>query len=216
MYCIYLFSDEYGLPKYVGKSKNFNQRIKQHLNKDRFIYKSWFYNWLNKQINESIEYFIDVLEICNDNNWQEKEKYWIKHIRENGYKLTNMTDGGDGNNNQIFNKESNEKRVLKLRGQKRTLEQRQNISKSLKGKIISQETRDKLRIINLGRPCLDSTKLKFSKKVIQKSLQGDFVNEFSSLTKASLFLNCRKSSLSNAIKQKSNGKFKEFLWEYKH
>ena len=51
------------------------------------------------------QYFIDILEEVNNLNWQEREKYWIKHIKENGYKLTNMTDGGDGNNNQIFTEE---------------------------------------------------------------------------------------------------------------
>ena len=48
MFCIYLFSDEFGVPKYVGKAKCFKTRIKQHINRDRFIYKSYFYNWLNK------------------------------------------------------------------------------------------------------------------------------------------------------------------------
>lgn len=48
IFCIYVFSDECGMPKYVGKTKCFDTRIKQHLNVDRFRYRSWFYNWLNK------------------------------------------------------------------------------------------------------------------------------------------------------------------------
>ena len=97
MFCIYVFSDEYGVPKYVGKTKNLNLRIKQHI-KDRLKRKSHFYNWLNKQISQDKEYFIDILEEVTQDNWQEREIYWIQHIKENNYPLTNMTEGGDGNN----------------------------------------------------------------------------------------------------------------------
>jgi excinuclease UvrABC nuclease subunit len=31
MFCIYIFSDFEGLPIYVGKAKNFDSRVKQHL-----------------------------------------------------------------------------------------------------------------------------------------------------------------------------------------
>ena len=91
MYCIYVFSDEFGIPKYVGKTKHFETRIKQHLYKDRFMYNSYFYRWLNKHLSEDKQFFVDILEEVNDSNWQEREKYWIKHVKENGYKLTNIT-----------------------------------------------------------------------------------------------------------------------------
>lgn len=60
MITIYVFSDENCFPKYIGKTKELDRRIKQHLNCDRFKYKSWFYNWLNKQIKEGIGYYIDI------------------------------------------------------------------------------------------------------------------------------------------------------------
>jgi group I intron endonuclease len=215
MYCIYVFSDENCLPKYVGKTKCFKTRIKQHLNKDRFIYKSYFYNWLNKQLSEDKEYFIDILEEVNDSNWQEKEKYWIKHIKENGYKLTNMTDGGDGNNNQIFTEESKEKRRQKRLGHKLSEHTKKLISEAHKGKIVLESTKQKLRDINLGKPCPEHVKEFTSKKLNQYTLQGIFIKTFNSLTEASLEIGCRKSSLSNAIIRNKTKKFKGFLWEYK-
>lgn len=215
MYCIYVFSDENGIPKYVGKTKCFKTRIKQHLNKDRFIYKSYFYNWLNKQLSEDKEYFIDVLEEVSDSNWQEKEKYWIKHIKENGYKLTNMTDGGDGNNNQIFTEESKEKRRKKMLGNKLSEKTKMLISKAHKGKVVSEVTKQKLREINLGKPCPQHVKEFTSKKVNQYALNGEFIKTFNSLTEASVEIGFRKSSLSNAIKRKKVKKFKGFLWDYK-
>jgi group I intron endonuclease len=215
MYCIYVFSDEFGIPKYVGKTKCFNTRIKQHLNKDRFIYKSYFYNWLNKQLLEDKEYFIDILEEVDDSNWKEKEKYWIKHIKENGYKLTNMTDGGDGNNNQVFTEESKERRRQKMLGHKLSEHTKKLISEAHKNKIVLESTKQKLREINLGKPCSEHVKELLSKEVNQYTLQGTYIKTFKSLTEASKEIDCRKSSLSNVIKTKKIKKFKGFLWEYK-
>lgn len=100
IFCIYVFSDEWGIPKYVGKTINLKTRIKQHL-KYRLRIKCYFYNWLNKQIREDKEFFIDILETVTEDNWKEREIYWIKHIQENGYKLANMTEGGDGNSTAL-------------------------------------------------------------------------------------------------------------------
>lgn len=214
IFCIYVFSDEWGVPRYVGKSKNFNVRIKQHLNRDRFRYKSHFYNWLNKCISEEIEYFVDILEEVTQENWKEREVFWIKHIKENGYKLTNMTDGGDGNNNQIFSEESKKQRSESRKGVRLSERTKQLISERHKGRLVSTETRLKLSEINKGKPCLESTKLKFSKSVTQLDLNGNILAVFKSLTDAANSINCRKSSLANAIIQKNNGKFKGFLWKY--
>jgi group I intron endonuclease len=215
MFCIYLFSDEFGVPKYVGKSKCFKTRVKQHVNRDRFRYKSHFYNWLNKQISESKEYFIDVLEEVYQENHKEREKYWIKHIKENGYKLTNMTDGGDGNNNQVFTEESKEKRRQKMLGHKLSEHTKKLISEAHKDKIVLESTKQKLREINLGKPCPEHVKKLLYKEVNQYTLQGNYIKTFKSLTEASEEIGCRKSTLSNVIKTKKIKKFKEFLWDYK-
>jgi group I intron endonuclease len=215
IFCIYVFSDEDCLPIYVGKAKNFDKRASQHINVDRFKYDTWFYRWLNKCIAEGRGYYIDILEEVNQENWQERERYWIKHVKENGYRLTNMTDGGDGNNNQVFSKEALEKRSQKLKGIPRPQEVRDRISKSNTGKKLSEETKRKLSEFNKGKPCPDIVKQKLSKPINQYDLEGNFIQEFSSFKKAADFLDCRKSSLCNAVKRNRDGKFKEFLWKYK-
>jgi group I intron endonuclease len=215
MFCIYVFSDEWGVPKYVGKTKRFEGRMKDHLYKDRFKYDTWFYRWLNKQIAEDKEYYIDILEEVNQENWQERERYWIKHVKENGFKLTNMTDGGDGNNNQVFSEKTRQLKSMKLKGIPRSEEVRKRISESHKGKKLSEETKRKLSEYWKGKPCLESTKINFSKRVFQYDLEGNFIQEFPSVVASSEFLGCRKSSLSNAIKRNKDGKFKNFRWSYR-
>lgn len=215
MCTIYVFSDENLFPVYVGKAKIFKKRISQHLNSDRFKYDTWFYRWLNKQIRENKEFYIDILEEFEDYSlWQEKEKYWIKHIREHNYELTNMTDGGDGNNNQICSEATKLKRSNSLKGRKVSIETRNKISEKHKGKIIKESTKDKLRQFNLGKPCLQSTKDKFSKKVEKYDLNNNLIEIYKSLLEASNSIGCRKSTLSNVINRKKNGQFKEYIWKY--
>lgn len=214
MFCIYVFSDKDTMPVYVGKTKNLDLRIKQHLNRDRFRYKTWFYSWLNKQIRQNIPFYIDVLEEVTQDNWREREVYWIEHIRSCGYLLTNMTDGGDGNNNQVFSSEAGLKRSLKLKGRPRSPEVKDKISRSHKGRKVSEETKKKLSEIN-KKPCLESTRFKLSRPVIQCNDQGDIIQEFKSLTEASIYLKCRKSTLSNAILRNKDKKYKGFIWSYK-
>jgi group I intron endonuclease len=213
MFCIYLFSDENGLPVYVGKAKCLKKRIKQHY-RDRHKYNSWFYNWLNKQIREDKIFYIDILEEVNSDNWKEKEKYWISHIKQNGYKLKNMTDGGDGNNNQVFTQESAERRRQKLVGRERSEETRNKISKSHKGKKLSETTKKKLSDYNKGKPCSKEVIQLLSKKVNKYSLNGELIKSYNSLTEASLEIGCRKSTLSNVIIRKKVKKYKGFLWNY--
>lgn len=100
MFCIYLFSDEDFMPQYVGKTKHLKVRIKQHLN-DRLKRKGKFYSWLNKTINEGKNYYVDILEECNEDNWKEREIYWIKHIKDCNYPLRNLTEGGDGGGDML-------------------------------------------------------------------------------------------------------------------
>lgn len=120
----------------------------------------------NKYWNNIVNKVGFYYEIIEDNlTWEEaceKEKYWIKFYGRkelNEGILVNMTDGGEGNNNfseEVLNKirESSKGRVCseetkqKLRGKTLSIEARKKISEKNKGKIVSDETRLKLSIAN--------------------------------------------------------------------
>lgn len=57
------------------------------------------------------------------------------------FNLTNLTDGGDGNQNQYFSRESIEFRASKIRGIPRDTETKKKISERLKGIKRSEETK---------------------------------------------------------------------------
>ncbi len=75
----------------------------------------------------------------------------IKFYRECGYKLCNMTDGGQGMSGNIASAETRAKLSARFKGRELSEEWRNKLSISRKGWIPSEETRQKLREHNLGK-----------------------------------------------------------------
>ena len=77
--------------RYVGKTKRqLNKRLYEHIFNKRTIrtYKS---NWITALKKENLNPLIIELEICDENNWIEREQYWINKLDN----LTNLTRGGE-------------------------------------------------------------------------------------------------------------------------
>jgi hypothetical protein len=87
--------------RYIGKTKRqLNKRLYEHISNKRTIrtYKS---NWITALKKENLKPLIIELEVCNENNWVEKEQYWINKTNN----LTNLTKGGE-DGSFIFTEES--------------------------------------------------------------------------------------------------------------
>lgn len=54
------------------------------------------YNWWDKRIREGYSIFIEPIEENYTGNWEEREKYWIRHYIQMGFKLLNVSEGGCG------------------------------------------------------------------------------------------------------------------------
>lgn len=96
--CLYHFLDHEGKPFYIGVTNNLKRRKQEHL-----LYvkkqKRWaVYNKINKLIRE-YNYEL-VMEIIQDNLNREDtyslEMKTIKDYKDKGYKLYNITEGGEG------------------------------------------------------------------------------------------------------------------------
>jgi hypothetical protein len=78
--------------RYVGKTKRtLRIRLRAHIN-DNPKHNTHKFNWIKMLKSDDIEPIIVELEVCNENNWIEREKYWIKQYNN----LTNLTTGGEG------------------------------------------------------------------------------------------------------------------------
>lgn len=84
-------TDEY---RYVGKSNKPIKRLYFHLiesKKSKTHKERWIQSVLKR--NSNIEYVI--LEEVSIDLWSEREIYWIARFKNDGYRLSNATDGGD-------------------------------------------------------------------------------------------------------------------------
>lgn len=77
---------------YIGQTKNFEKRKKEHLNENRTNLR--FHNLLRKNLND---FTIDIIEDdVQDTLLNDREKYWIKYYNTFLGFGFNLTEGGDG------------------------------------------------------------------------------------------------------------------------
>jgi len=108
-----------------------------------------------------------ILEFCDKNNWQEREKYWIKEKDTLFPKGYNLSEGGDGGNlGEIIN----DKIALKNKGRIVSEETKRKISQSEKGKTLSLETKKKMSESHKGLKQSNETILKRIQKLKGKKL----------------------------------------------
>ena len=80
--------------RYIGKTTNINTRLKSHITRSRHnTYHSA--RWVQSVIKKGLRPIIELVEECTEENWVEREKYWIAYYREH-FDLTNLLDGGEG------------------------------------------------------------------------------------------------------------------------
>ena len=127
--------------KYVGKTKDLDERLKSHFH-DARRFNTPKNAWLLKLKRLGLRPRIEVLEEVDDSRWPEAERKWIARLRHNGCPLKNICDGGEGRNGPLSERA------------------KRNISKALKGRIVTEETRRKLSKAHKGRRVSEEAKKK--------------------------------------------------------
>jgi len=112
--------------RYVGKTVgSLEKRLSEHLKYNGADHRSF---WIQSLLKQGLEPLIEQVDVCYDCEWQEKEAMWIRQCKAYGYDLTNGTEGGDG-----------------CTGWKHTEESRENLSNALKGRVFTEEWKQKLK-----------------------------------------------------------------------
>lgn len=91
-----------------------------------------------------------VAYFANEADAFEHEKEMIAELREAGFNLANMTDGGEGASGWVPSAETKARIGEKSKGRKHSYDSRVKMSTSRKGRKVSEETKAKLRISKLG------------------------------------------------------------------
>ena len=81
--------------RYIGKTNNPEQRLKNHLNKAR-DYNTHKRNWINKLRNQGFKPIFTIIDEVPIDNWQYWEKFYILKFKQLGCDLVNWSDGGEG------------------------------------------------------------------------------------------------------------------------
>ena len=155
--------------RYIGKTVDIGRRMKQH-SSYKIIGKSHTKSWL-KSLRPKIPNVI-IVEQVNFFEWKSTEIFWIAYFKMLGANLTNTSIGGDGANGTKLTTEHKLALSLGKLGSKNPMygkhltdEHRKKQSESLKGRVVSDETRKKL-----SRPRSEVSKINMSKP--RPSIQG--------------------------------------------
>jgi group I intron endonuclease len=128
---------------YVGQTKDFEERVKGHIREAENGRGFAFHSAIRKYGKEN--FIFEVLEECEDDLANEREKIWIERFDgfTRGY---NLTTGGD-----CF--EFSEETLQKIRDANSNLsdEQRYARGAAFRGKHLSEEHKQRLREANLGK-----------------------------------------------------------------
>lgn len=79
--------------RYVGMTTEPDRRIREHINKShRQLYSS---TWIRTLLSDEVEPVMSIIEEVPAEEGPEREIFWIAHYKEEGHRLTNLTDGGE-------------------------------------------------------------------------------------------------------------------------
>jgi hypothetical protein len=157
--------------RHVGKSNNPKRRIIQHIytakHKTR---KSHCCYWIGSLLKNNQKPTMQIVNWFNsENDCNNAEKLIIENFRKAGVKLTNLTDGGEGQVGRVMSEETKSKireTILKngnlLKGRKRSSEIGLKISLSKKGIAFSEEHKKKLSDAKKGKAIPIETRVKMS------------------------------------------------------
>ena len=194
---VYVHFDDRNVPFYIGKGRggrvSENSRNRHSTYWSRYVGKHGFkdYELLEENVDEKT-----ALEL---------EIYWIAQFKAWGFKLVNLTNGGDG-----------------MSGYKHSTESKLKMSNLQLGKTHSEKTKYLLAQRMLGRKLDLETRSKMSKShrakqkpVLQFDLQGIFIKEWSCpMDAVKTFNKNGLGHVSNCCSGKRKTAF-GFIWKYK-
>lgn len=116
--------------RYVGKTVSMAKRMECHIyNAKKKGKKVYSRRWIASLLNKGLRPQMEILEEVGEDQANDAERFWIAAMRLAGCRLTNRTDGGDG----------------QPKGYKWSDEARRKISLAGRGRKQSEETKAKLR-----------------------------------------------------------------------
>lgn len=231
---IYKITNKVNNKVYIGKTKkSIESRFRAHMRGAKKKVNRHLYDAMNHYGYDNFE--ISLVEQCESlDDLNEKEKFWIKELNTfspNGY---NMTIGGDGGDTLLHWTEE-EKRALWDRqsksrtGQKRTSEQKMNMSLSAKERenkkskvdkeVISKKISNTLKQKYQSGECVANTPKLYGKdhpQFIEVDIQNvlELIYNCKTLSQISEILNVSPYGIRSRLVEKTGKNYLEWRNEY--
>lgn len=150
MYKLYTLIDPFTKEiRYVGYSKRVKTRLWEHIRDAKKQTKTHKSDWIRQVLSKGSLPIVEIIKSSDDiSEIKLSEISLIKEYRDNGFLLTNLTDGGDGNTTKM--KENHPLRNWN-KGKKMSDESKKKLSQSRKGIKFSDEHRKKLSESKIGK-----------------------------------------------------------------
>ncbi len=82
--------------RYIGKTtQGLNRRLQRHISSS-YNCKYYSCNWIQSLLKQELKPIIEEIETTTWEESAEREIFWINYFKELGYKLCNLTKGGEG------------------------------------------------------------------------------------------------------------------------
>jgi len=110
--------------RYVGVTVSPSTRMRGHIfDATHFRTKARSSNWIRKLLARDDFPVMQIIETGTGDGWQDRERHWVAFYRaELGDRLTNLTDGGEGQHGWSPSAETRLKMSIAHKGQKRSAE----------------------------------------------------------------------------------------------
>ena len=195
---------------YIGQTtRSFNRRKTEHLSQAKGNHRScaYFHSALLKYGADNFAW--EILYQSNDmDKLNIKEQSYIQEYNSYGDGGYNLCLGGGSNSGYKHSEET----LIKRRGYKHTEEFRKAASERMKGRIVLESTKEKIRQHNIGKKASAETKIKMSKNGKGKGTKPikciETNQTFSSITEASILFGttpCCISRVVNGIRKSTCG-----------
>lgn len=152
--------------RYIGKSEQGINRLKEHLKPSSLKNNTHKDNWIKQLLSLGLKPEIEILEVCiSPNELFEAEEKWYNHYKDLGSPLTNLTECGKGTRGYKHTEETVQR--LKEKALKRDKAAYQNPHNKKKNVVMNNKLYRNCTKCKLDKPIEE-----FSVKIKQKTYQG--------------------------------------------
>lgn len=216
---VYIYALSYNNDiRYIGRTFNINKRFKEHIRESFFIknkrkYNSHKSNWIRKVKDINIE----IIDICNEDNYSFWEQHYISLYKSWGFNLLNKTIGGEGLSGYKYTDEDRLKRSIRMLGdknhfygKKHTSETRKIISNidrcgdknSMYGKKHKEISKTIMSNKKIG--IYDGVKNPRARVLFQYDLDNNLIRCWDYIKECADFYNIHRSNISTFAKNNTN------------